>query len=288
MDTRLHTLDAQNGAQLANDDLRRYRDDGVLCFRNLLSEELLLRVAGDLEQLISIREQDHGIDPGRRPATYAEQITWLSHRLVRLANDVPGSQSAIYDAMSHMPAMHAIAGCSRLHVPIRQLVSPQVMVHGRLILLMAMPKSEWHLPLWHQDWYYNEGPEDTLTVYIPLQLTDENNGSLLVAVGDHQRGLFPHGDYEHGFKTKWNTIDPNSVSTFSNVVNTSLNPGDALMFNSMLPHSARFNKTDSVRFVINLRFYNLQDTTFRSEDWRVKPITHARQALGRQQPAEKS
>jgi ectoine hydroxylase-related dioxygenase (phytanoyl-CoA dioxygenase family) len=146
---------------------------------------------------------------------------------------------------------------------------------------MSMPKTTWHLAPWHQDYYYNGRPEDTLTLYCPLQETSTHNGSLLLALKEHTRGVLPHGEFEQEKKSKWHTIEPSIVNEFSNVVETSLEAGDALLFHSLLPHCARINTSNKIRFVINLRYRNLGNKQFIENSWQVDDLTHAREALSR-------
>jgi hypothetical protein len=276
----LLTLDSRDGVCFSREDLIRFHADGAVCLRGFLPDDALHRVSGDLESLIQLIEEDHGLDCGPRPEP-SRQIAWLSRRLLSLDKAVPGSQDTIHDAMSRSASLHHVASSSRTLTAVKALLSPVVSIHPRLILLMAMPENEWHLPLWHQDWYYNEGPYDTLTLYVPMQRTTAQNGSLRIALGEHHRGVLPHGNFDHGHKTKWHTIDPAVVPTFRRVVDTELDAGDALLFNSLAPHSARLNRSDSVRLVINLRFHNLCDAEFRRNQWRTGAIPQARAALAR-------
>ena len=102
----------------------------------------------------------------------------------------------------------------------------------------SMPAGTWQLAGWHHDFYYNEGTDDTLTLYAPLQRTDAKNGGLVLALGEHRRGLLPHGD--HSFpngRTKWHTLDEATVKSFPHLVERELDAGDALFLHSLLPHT---------------------------------------------------
>ena len=146
---------------------------------------------------------------------------------------------------------------------------------------MSMPHAEWHLAAWHQDWYYNEGPYSTITLYAPLQKTDHKNGSLSFALGEHHKPPVPHDEHDHGINTKWHSLPPDVVHGFERVVSTSLEVGDILLFHSLTPHTPCKNQSNYVRFVLNLRYRDLRDPQFLNEGWRMKNITHARQAMQR-------
>jgi ectoine hydroxylase-related dioxygenase (phytanoyl-CoA dioxygenase family) len=149
---------------------------------------------------------------------------------------------------------------------------------------MSLPETHWHLAGWHQDWYYNKGPGSTLTIYAPLQDTTGQNGSLQLALGEHHRGPLPHDDHPTEPPTKWHTLSPREVAGFTRVVDTELAVGDVLLFNSLVPHTARVNRSESVRFVVNLRYQDLADPTFLETRWQVAPSPEARQAMARTSP----
>ncbi|NQW00916.1 MAG: phytanoyl-CoA dioxygenase family protein [Rhodospirillales bacterium] len=207
--------------------------------------------------------------------------SWM---LVEAERRNPGSQATIYDAIAHAPLMHKLAACDELAGVIHSILSPQIMIHPRLIVLMSMPKETWHLARWHQDFYYNEGPESTCTVYAPLQYTDIRNGGLIVARKSHNRGLLVHESHDLDVPTKWNTISPSAVAKFDHPTQIVMNPGDVLFMHSLTPHTAQVNETEDVRFTINLRYRDMRDEKFRNNNWRIGDTSEARQALARGNP----
>ncbi len=192
-----------------------------------------------------------------------------------------GGQGLIYEAISQTPLMHHIASHSAIMNVVRSILSSHVVLHQRLLVLMSLPEDGWHLGRWHQDYYYNGGPETTCTVYIPLQKVNQRNGGLLLAPGRHREGMFDHDVRQYDVPTKWNTIDPEIVATFDPLQQIELEAGDALFFHSMLPHAAQMNHTPDVRFVINLRYRDLLDKSYREAGWKIPELTAARQALAR-------
>ncbi|MGK0296633.1 MAG: ectoine hydroxylase-related dioxygenase (phytanoyl-CoA dioxygenase family) [Gammaproteobacteria bacterium] len=91
----------------------------------------------------------------------------------------------------------------------------------------------------------------------------------------------PHSEHLQNQESKWHTLDPDTVAEFTNVVNTTMEAGDALLFHSLMPHSAQVNLSDEVRFVVNLRYRDLANRQYLEDNWQVGNITHARNALGR-------
>jgi phytanoyl-CoA hydroxylase len=261
-------------------DVERFRDDGLLILRGLFAPVHYRGVVRDVAERLTLLEQHHGLEPGPRDG----DVHALSARLMRLEAHAPGAQSVLYDAMNGTPALHRLATEERLLAAVRALLSPTVALHHRFLLLMSLPGNEWHLPVWHQDWFYNRGPHSTLTVWAPLQRVDADNGALLLVPGAWRDGVIEHGEHDHGVRTKWVSVPPERVERWDRVVSATLDVGDVLIFNSLVPHSARLNRSEHVRFVINLRYQDLADADFLAGGWRLPPAADARAALARQAP----
>jgi len=73
-----------------------------------------------------------------------------------------------------------------------------------------------------------------------------------------------------------------TIASFKRVAAAELNLGDVLIFNSLVPHTARLNQSHAIRFVINLRYRDLSETSFLQDGWRISPVK-SRQALARKE-----
>lgn len=101
------------------------------------------------------------------------------------------------------------------------------------------PRTE-HITPPHQDnYYFCLTPPHVLTVWIPLEKVDEENGSLRYLPGSHQEGFRPHGRTETiGFSQ--------GITDYCNAdrkreVMVTLNPGDVVVHHGMTVHSASAN-----------------------------------------------
>ncbi|MCH9656539.1 MAG: phytanoyl-CoA dioxygenase family protein [Planctomycetes bacterium] len=263
--------------ELSKQHLHQYEEEGVLLVKNLFDPQDYLPMRNDLAGRLSLLEQHYGADISEN----GNEITQISDRLIRLEELAPGSQSILYDSMNSAPSLHTMGAHPKLITILETLLSPDISIHDRYIILMSMPQGEWHLASWHQDWYYNEGPYSTITMYAPLQKTDHKNGSLTFALGEHQKPPVTHDEHDHGITTKWHSLPPEVVHSYDRVVPTSLEVGDVLLFHSLTPHTPSKNQSNYVRFVLNLRYRDLRDPQFLEEGWRIKDITRARQAMQR-------
>jgi ectoine hydroxylase-related dioxygenase (phytanoyl-CoA dioxygenase family) len=258
--------------------LARYHADGAVVVRGLLDETGLESAISAIVERLDLIECRRGAGA---PAPSENSVKEASRRLQAIVKARPDLQSILYDNLSHAPAMHRMVADTRILTAVQAILSPNISIHPRLVMLMSMPHETWHLALWHQDWYYNEGPRRTVTVYAPLQRTTAQNGSLLLALGEHKQGLLPHADFDGPHKTKWHVIAPSETERFGSVVSTVLDPGDVLFLDSLLPHSAQLNRSDDVRFVLNFRYLDLSDRDYLNADWRLSDVPRARQALAR-------
>lgn len=280
--SNLHALNTQDsGWNLSEADLLAMEQDGAILLRNFFSPTDYHPLYQDLSDRIALLEQHSNLPPQGSSL----DIGTLSDRILRLEQQDPENQSILYDAISAAPSLHGLASHPQLNHVVHQILSPIINLHPRLILLMSLPQNEWHLATWHQDWYYNKGPYSTLTLYAPLQETSSQNGSLKLALGEHHRGPIEHGEFTHGFQTKWKGLPTDTVADFKRVVSTHLKVGDILLFNSLVPHSAQINQSNAIRFVINLRFQDLSNPDYLAAGWRINENHDAREALRQKPPS---
>jgi len=113
-----------------------------------------------------------------------------------------------------------------------------------------IPINEQSLFRQHQDYSYNTGSSNSVTIWIPLQDTSISEGALLCSPGSHNNGVYEncngiiHDRYEFDF-------EPVPVKF-----------GQALLFDQKLVHKSGFNVSRNVRFSIILRFSDLGDLDY--------------------------
>lgn len=256
----------------------QYDADGTLFIPGLLEESDYTEVMDDLQLRIELLANREGITLPEEIA--GPRITWLSECLKTLCGRDPRFQGILYDAMSRSTSLHRMSAHPRIVEVVKNLMGPRFEVHPRLILIMSLPTAKWHLAGWHQDWYYNEGPLSTMTLWIPMHDVDTTGGALTVALGRHNEGLMGHSEDEDR-STKWHTIQSRHVDSFEDTVDINAKAGDCLALHALAPHTAHMNQSSHVRFVLNFRYMDLEDPAYLESNWRVGDIKHARAALGR-------
>lgn len=122
-----------------------------------------------------------------------------------------------------------------------------------------IPIKEQSLFRQHQDYSYNMGSSNSVTIWIPLQDTSISEGALLCAPGSHKYGVFENAK---GIIPDRFEFDFESVP---------VKFGEALIFNQKLVHKSGVNTSDKVRFSVILRFSDLSDIEYLN---RGCPLNH--------------
>ncbi|MDE0463264.1 MAG: phytanoyl-CoA dioxygenase family protein [Caldilineaceae bacterium] len=139
------------------------------------------------------------------------------------------------------------------------LDTPEISVHGIFNARPKLPDQIWTLTPWHQDaQYYRDAEQVHVTsIWMPLQPVTEHNSCLQVAPGLH-RGPLHEGwnDPETGFLG----LAPEVRDSLKGV-SIEMEPGDALCFTQITPHRALPNRSNQVRWSIDVRYESTAQAT---------------------------
>ena len=182
-----------------------YYERGCFIIKGLLPSNELDQVAGFLARLIDLKF------PGLQ-VNDANIVNRASKLLLQAIRLEPKFQSAVYDIMTNSLITTQLSVNDNVLRVIQKILSQSVALHHKKLLLMSPPEERWHLAKWHQDFFYNGGPNNTVTVYAPLQRTNLRNGGLSVALNSHLGGLLQHSD--ENLETKWHTISDSDINQF--------------------------------------------------------------------------
>lgn len=232
---------------------------------------MLYEWANDLHWLVSTQLRVLGLSPSEEE----NPVRRLSRSLIALWRAKPEAQGWIYDEVNRRPWMYELASSRFLTSWIKEVLgSDRIGIHPRLNMIMNMPHHEWHVAYWHQDRFY--GPQHHVVSYIPLQDTGAFNGGLIVAPGEHKRGMLPHAyDEFNKEKNKWITLPKEVIDSFREIKQLELKAGDLILFDGLLPHSAQLNRSEDVRFVITIRYTDLTDPFFIERGWQWRDLAEA-------------
>ena len=130
----------------------------------------------------------------------------------------------------------------------------------------------------HQDYQFNCGSKNSLTIWIPLQTVSQNNGALKVSRGSH----LGYKNYLYGKNGKFNVnleknirkkilnknhYDLSLNDKEFNFETVNMKSGQALVFSQFLVHKSGYNKSNKVRFSVQLRFTDLADQDYAKSNY---------------------
>ena len=209
------------------DDVARFRDDGYVIVRNLLTPaevELLNRVA---------RADKHLAESayGREDAKGA--VITLAVRN-ELTDDI---YSAIARSRRIVSAMAAFLNGEVYHY------------HHKLILKEPRVGGAWE---WHQDYgyWYNNGCllPDMASCLMGIDRATQANGCLQVLKGSHKIGRIEHG--KTGDQTGADLSRVNVAIARHELVYVEMEPGDAVFFHANLLHRSDQNHSEDPRWAL--------------------------------------
>lgn len=234
--------------KLGLDSVREYERDGFVIVRGLLQDRDLEPVRGviaaqvdrearKLKSAGAIADLHEGAPFERRLSEVYKGIkrdsgNWNQEVFSR----------ELYDFGTH-PAILDLA---------ELLLGPEVQFNGDYWVRSKLPDETASTYPWHQDsGYYAEGTEQQhiLSLWIPLVAVDEVNGCMKMMPGSHEWGLLPKMDDGHGHLKPREEIE-NRGQAVAGIMKA----GDVMAFHNLTFHRSTMNRSDSIRWSIDLRY----------------------------------
>ena len=258
-------------AELTDEDIAQYREEGYLCFRDVLDPVLVDAARNELEWMA--RDEDPSCE-----AVYFEGLI-RDYLRVDDARDHHGTRGEkddfvlgqTTDALPPLdPAVRArfvrkFSGFVGHHPPLDSLANlpPLKEVVKRLVggphrlfqdMALVKPPSGREKP-WHQDHAYFNFALDTpvVGVWIPFHPVDQTNGCMHVLPGSHRRGAQPHF-----MRRDWQICDTDIAGQEQHYL--PMRPGDVMVFDGKLAHGTPTNDTDEMRWAVQFHYVPLDAT----------------------------
>ncbi len=240
----MDAIQAQDNRLLSADEIVQYRRDGWVLLKGLLGPGTIEACKAALSDLatgrIERRETTLMFETGFEEAAQTPERCEL---FIRKFMDFTG------DA----PALRAAANSRRLH-----LVLDQLLGQGRILFqemaLVKPPRIGSEKP-WHQDASYFRLTDPSLIVgvWISLDAARPMNGCMELVPGTHLEGGVPHV-HENDFNRC--RIVPGKLRAAERVP-ISMEPGDALVFHSLLHHYTAPNTSEMGRRAIQFHYHQI-------------------------------
>lgn len=203
---------------LSAEQLDQYHREGWTVLPGLLGPEEVTAIGAEVDQLV-----DH--QPTHTPAGWVFGLHNQDDLCQRVARD------------------------PRLVERVGQVVGPGVSIHSsKLVTKLAQDPVECN---WHQDEAFYSDTDDVamlsdcrMSIWIPLQDVDEDNGCLHIVPGSHQWGLDPYELVGEGHCRR--QVLRTELAE-ERAIPVPLSAGDCLLFSAYLWHHSKGNGSDQLR-----------------------------------------
>ena len=220
----------------AEDTKAAFDHDGYAVVRDFLSPDRTAQLAADMDSYIS------GVLPSLAPNAAFYEDKSRPETLFRL-DGINRHDPDLADRWLRWDPILDLA---------RRLLNDDVAPHAMSMFGKAPRVGNQTPP--HQDGYYFMlEPNEAITVWLPLDRTDQGNGCIRYVPGSHARGLRPHGKSEvFGFSQ--GLLDFSEEDRQREVAITA-DPGDLIAHHSLTIHRADPNLSDRRRWAVGLVYY---------------------------------
>lgn len=217
-------------AILAENEVARYRADGIVIPRHRLSAERIDRLRATLDRLIA---ENPGIRPERLVSVHIEGQN---------SEGVRGS--ADFLELAREPAILDM---------VEQLIGPDIILWGCQIF--CKPGGDGMEVPWHQDGHYWPiRPLATCTVWVALDASTAENGCLRVIPGSHrQRILFDHMREDRTDLVLTQRVADGQFDP-ATAMDVELAPGEMSMHDVHLIHGSNPNRSTRRRAGVAIRY----------------------------------
>ncbi|XP_074641481.1 uncharacterized protein LOC141899211 [Tubulanus polymorphus] len=246
--------------QLSSQQIQHYFSEGFLVvddFFDVVNELDPCRDAINefVDELADVLYANGKIKDTYKSASFFERLTLIE-------NEYPGA-NVILHKFGEMPEIiRKLWSNDRLLNIIEQLIGPDIAGHPVWNLRTKTPKNTTSTVPWHQDVAYLDRDSYIVhqpTAWIPFLDADESNGCLQLIRAGHRKGLI--AKHTGCWKNTWYVeLDEKEmektlgVSVEKDIVTCPVKYGSMILFNNMLPHRSLPNRSDKIRWSVDLRW----------------------------------
>jgi ectoine hydroxylase-related dioxygenase (phytanoyl-CoA dioxygenase family) len=236
---------------LSPDQKQAFIDEGYLVLDNLFDPTHLDPVIAEIQEQVDQLARELYAQ-GKLPVLYETQD--FAHRLACISRHSDVVARAIWNGSLSGPAFFNLICNTNLLDTVEAFTGPEIIASSVYRLRPKIPHYNYGAVPWHQDSGYFEPFCDNglvLTIWIPLVDTYADNGCLWVIPRAHQGKVLPHHkDADAGYLV----IDEENLPTEHKPVCCPVPKGGALLLHNRTPHVSFENKTDGVRWSMDLRY----------------------------------
>ena len=273
-------------AGLTQEQKRNYDDQGYVLLKSLFAAEELQPLIGELEAEVDKAAREYHAD-GRLKSLHEDE--GFKTRLMKMVDDCVEVYEELHGIEVVGPELFNILKNTKILDVVEAVLGPEIRCEGRHIVRPKLPNFGVANFNWHEDTRY--GAKRTVYVqqpyglgtdptklgsfhsrivaaplmaepafWIPLVDVDEENGCIQVLAGGHR--------HTPPYVEQWgpDTFVPQLEGLVPLPV--PMQVGDVLMMHQHLPHSSPPNRSDHIRWSVDIRF---QDSRLSTKAGTIKP-----------------
>ena len=237
---------------LTTRQVEQYRDDGFLIVPDLFAPAELQPVMDEISGLV---------DDLARDLHASGKITdrGFFQRLTCLERDFKGAAVLIHTRGQLGPKLAQLWSSPKLLDIVEQFIGADIAGHPVWNIRSKTPDTRLMTVPWHQDTaYLADGAETTLqpTAWIPFLDANAVNGGLQVLRRGHKPGRVARHKLESavGDKNSWYLFIDEADLPPGDLVTCEMAFGSVLFLNQLIPHRSLENRSDKVRWSVDLRW----------------------------------
>jgi phytanoyl-CoA hydroxylase len=240
----------RNGRSLTAEQIDSFSRAGYLVVERLFTSDDLQPAIDDIKRAIDEKAAE-SLARGELSQGYAEFD--FEHRLAKISQETDRVALSLWNGVLHGPGFFRLIANPKLLDVAESLCGEELIASSVYRLRPKIPHYNYGAVPWHQDSAYFEPYCDrglVLTVWIPLVDTDEENGCMWVIPGVHTGPVAPH---RPAAGKAYLEIAEADLPAGSHVC-CPVAKGGALLLTNRTPHGSFENKTDIVRWSMDLRY----------------------------------
>ncbi|MBE7464939.1 MAG: phytanoyl-CoA dioxygenase family protein [Planctomycetes bacterium] len=230
--------------------MTQFKEEGYVVVDDVFSASDLQPVIDEVAAEVDRRSREL-VAEGKLSRDYAELD--FERRLAAISLETPEVARSIWNGTLAGPAFFHLITHPRLLDVAEQFCGPEIIASSVYRLRPKIPQHEYGAVPWHQDSGYMEPYCDkatVLTVWLPLVDANEENGCLWVLPKAHRGEVVPH--HRRTNKPYLIIVDENLPDGQPKCV--PVRKGGVLLLHNRTPHASFENKTNRVRWSMDLRY----------------------------------
>ncbi|HEV2471101.1 MAG TPA: phytanoyl-CoA dioxygenase family protein [Chthonomonadales bacterium] len=235
---------------LDEQQLARFKREGFLLVEDLLDDSILQPVIDEVTEEIERRAVGL-IQEGLLSRSYTEY--GFERQLAMISKETDKLARAIWNGNLTGPAFFNLIRNPRLLDVAEQFCGPEIIASAGYRLRPKIPNYHYGAVPWHQDSGYAEPYCDNslmITVWVPLIDATAENGCLWFIPGAHHGEVVTHRENaDHTYLE----IPPEELPAGEPVC-VPVRKGGVLLFTNLTPHVSYENRSDIVRWSMDLRY----------------------------------